>query len=245
MLSGVSVDYYTRLERGHLSGVSDSVLEALAAALQLDDAEREYLLALARVDTPTAHRTETADQQVRDSVHSVLEAMTACPAYVRNHRREILAANHLARALFSEVYRTPRRPVSLCRFIFLEPRAREFFVEWDTIAQQVAAALRTEVANHPDDPELTRLVEDLRSDSREFHDLWAEHRVRRHAAGLKRFHHPVVGELELSFNAMVLAADSGLTLLAYSAAPGSQSEQRLQALADWQPDQEAVDASVG
>src|SRR4030095_7192628 len=135
MLAGVSVDYYTRLERGNLSGVSESVLEALAAALQLDEAERAHLSDLARAANATWHsRRRPSMELVRPGVQRILDAMTGTPAYVRNGRRDILAANRLGYALYSELYLDPARPVNVARFIFLNPRARTFFLDWATAA---------------------------------------------------------------------------------------------------------------
>jgi transcriptional regulator with XRE-family HTH domain len=125
VLAGVSVPYYTRLERGDMSGVSDSVLEALARALQLDDAERAHLFDLARAaqPTPARPRRRRPKHHVRPEVQWTLDAITGAPAFVSNERLDILAANQLGRALFSELYDAPSRPVNTARFVFLDPRA--------------------------------------------------------------------------------------------------------------------------
>ncbi len=233
LLAGVSVDYYTRLERGNLGGVSESVLEALAAALQLDEAEREHLSDLARAANATLRSRRPSLQLVRPGVQRILDAMTGTPAYVRNGRRDILAANRLGYALFSEAYVDPARPVNIARFVFLSPRARTFFVNWERAANDTVAILRTEAGRNPYDKGLTNLVGELSTRSEEFRTRWAAHNVRLHRTGFKDIHHPVVGDLHLAFEAMDLPADPGLSIVAYSAEPGSGSEDALSLLASW------------
>ena len=234
LLAGVSVDYYTRLERGNLSGVSESVLEAVAGALQLDEAERAHLLDLARAANATARsRRRPGQQLVRPSVQRILDAMIGTPAYARNGRRDILAANRLGYALYSEAYLDPARPVNIARFVFLSPRARVFFLNWESAANDTVAILRTEAGRNPYDQGLTNLVGELSTRSEEFRTRWAAHNVRLHRTGFKEIHHPVVGDLRLSFDAMDLPADSGLSVVVYSAEPGSASEDGLSLLASW------------
>jgi transcriptional regulator with XRE-family HTH domain len=178
LLAGVSIDYYTRLERGNLSGVSESVLEALAGALQLDEAERVHLLDLARAanTTPRARRRPTR-QMVRPSVQQTLDGMAGLPAYVRNGRRDILAANRLGYALYSEMYLDPARPVNVARFVFLSPRAHLFFLDWERAADDVVAILRSEAGRNPFDRSLSDLVGELSTHSDEFATRWATHNV--------------------------------------------------------------------
>ena len=234
LLAGVSVDYYTRLERGNLSGVSESVLEAVAGALQLDEAERAHLLDLAYAANATARsRRRPGQQLVRPSVQRILDAMIGTPAYARNGRRDILAANRLGYALYSEAYLDPARPVNIARFVFLSPRARVFFLNWESAANDTVAILRTEAGRNPYDHGLTNLVGELSTRSEEFRTRWAAHNVRLHRTGFKEIHHPVVGDLRLSFDAMDLPADSGLSVVVYSAEPGSASEDGLSLLASW------------
>jgi transcriptional regulator with XRE-family HTH domain len=235
LLAGVSVDYYTRLERGNLTGVSESVLEALAGALQLDEAERAHLWDLARGAnaTTTRSRRRPGRQLVRPSVQRILDAMTGTPAYARNGRREILAANRLGYALYSEAYLDPARPVNIARFVFLSPRARAFFVNWESAANDTVAILRTEAGRNPYDQGLSNLVGELSTRSEEFRTRWAAHNVRLHRTGFKDVHHPVVGDLHLSFEAMDLPADAGLSIVVYSAEPESASEDALSLLASW------------
>lgn len=234
-LAGVSIEYYTRIERGNLSGVSEMVLEALARALQLDEAERAHLFDLARAagPTPPARRRRSRKPGVRADVQWMLDAMTGAAAFVFNGRLEILAANQLGRALFSELYANPARPVSTPRFVFLDPRAREYYADWHRAAAETVAVLRAEAARDPDDRDLSDLVGELSTKSEEFRTLWAAHDVRLHNAGVKQLRHPVVGDLGLSYTALAVAADPGLTIYVYMAEPGSKSAESLSLLASW------------
>ncbi|HVN59642.1 MAG TPA: helix-turn-helix transcriptional regulator [Gaiellaceae bacterium] len=234
LLAGVSVDYYTRLERGNAGGVSESVLEALARALQLDEAERAHLFDLARA-TQTVSRTRrrSAPKQVRPGVQRMLDAMTGAPAFVRNGRMDILAANRLGFALYSEMFADPRRPANTARFVFLDPRAPAFYVDWEQVSTDSVAILRSEAGRNPYDRDLSDLVGELSTQSELFRTRWAAHNVRYHDTGTKRFHHPVVGELTLSYETMQLVGDPGLTMFAYTAEAGTTSEEALNLLASW------------
>jgi transcriptional regulator with XRE-family HTH domain len=234
LLAGVSVDYYNRLERGQVAGASNHVLNGIARALQLDDAERTHLLDLVRaVHGTAAPRSRSTGGQVRPSMQWMLDAMDGSPAFLRNRRLDILAVNPLGRALYSVLYDTPDQPVNICRFIFLDPRAPELFVEWDASATQCVGVLRAHAGQDPSDRELADLVGELSTRSEAFRTRWAGHNVRFHDTGIKRFHHPGVGDLSLSFNRMEVSADPGLTVLAYAAQPGSRDEQALKLLSSW------------
>jgi len=234
LLAGVSIDYYTRLERGRAAGVSDSVLEGIARALQLDEAERAHLFDLARAAGPATPRVprRLAPQQVRPSVRRILDSMTA-PAFVRNARLDILAANRLGAALLAPVINSPAQPANNARFLFLDPAAPAFFQDWERQAQDVVAMLRTEAGHSPHDKALSNLVGELSTRSDHFRTWWAAHNVRFHRTGVKRFHHPVVGDLTLTYEALDLAADAGLRISAYSAEPGTPSEDALKLLDSW------------
>jgi len=235
VLAGVSAPYYTRLERGDMSGVSESVLEALARALQLDDAERAHLFDLARAaqPTPVRPRRRQAKQRVRAEVQWTLDAITGAAAFVGNERLDLLAANQLGRALFSELYAAPARPVNTARFVFLDPRAEASYGDWDRVATESVAILRSAAGRDPYNRDLSDLVGELATQSEAFRTRWAAHNVRFHNTGVKHFNHPVVGELSLSFNRVDLAADSGLTIFTYIAEPGSRSEDALKLLGSW------------
>ncbi|MEV4343261.1 helix-turn-helix transcriptional regulator [Actinoplanes sp. NPDC049596] len=236
MLAGVSVDYYTRLERGNLSGVSESVLEALVRGLQLNEAERDHLYDLARQanNGPRARasrRRTTAD--VRPAVQQLLDAMTGVPAYVRNGRLDILGANQLGRAVFAPVFRNSAGRPNLARFTFLDPASQTFYRGWERLAEDVVALLRGEAGRDPYDKDLTDLIGELSTRSDRFRTWWAAHDVRLHRSGVKHLHHPLVGDLDLSYEAMELTADQGLRLNAYSAEPGSPHQDALNLIASW------------
>jgi hypothetical protein len=234
LLAGVSVDYYTRLERGDLKGASDSVLDAVASALRLDEPERAHLNNLAQAANSAQRvRRRQPEHGMRPTIQRILDAMTGAPAYVRNGRRDILAANRLGYALYSELYLDPARPVNVARFVFLDPRARTFFLDWTTAANDMVAALRAEAGKNPYDRELSVLVGELSTRSEEFATRWAAQNVRFHRSGFKEIHHPIVGDLQLSFEVMDLPADRGLSLIVYSAVPGSTTEDALNLLASW------------
>lgn len=235
MLAGVSADYYTRLEKGNLSGVSDSVLRAIAAALQLDEAERLHLLDLARAANTSPARAvrRHVPQQVRPAIQLILDGMTDTPAFVRNGRLDILAVNALGQALHSPVFANPDRPANFARFQFLDPAAGDFYPVLGDATRTTVALLRTEAGRDPFNKSLTALIGELSTRSEEFRTLWAAHDVRLHRSGRKQFRHPAVGSLDLMFEAMALEADEGLTLTAYTAEPGSSSHDGLRLLASW------------
>jgi transcriptional regulator with XRE-family HTH domain len=233
-LAGVSVEYYSRLERGSLTGVSDSVLDALARALDLDDAERAHLYDLARAAGPTARkRRRSVPKGVRANVQRLIDAMTETPAVVMNGRTDVLAANQLGQALFAPVFDGPIRPPNFARFNFLDSRARDFWAEWDRIADDTVELLRAQAGRDPYDKALTDLIGELATRSEEFRTRWAAHDVRLHRAGIKHLRHPVIGDLHLTFEVMELVADDGLRLVAYGTEPGTASEDGLRLLASW------------
>ncbi len=243
MLAGVSVDYYTRLERGNLGGVSEEVLEALAGALQLDEAERVHLFDLSRAANASgaarSRARRTPPPTLRPAVQRILDSMEGAPAFVRNGRLDVLGANLMGRALYAPLYDSPERgadkPVNAARFQFLDPDAARAF--WGDKAPRLAhdavAILRAEAGRNPYDKHLTALVGELSTRSEDFRRLWASHDVRFHRTGTKVFHHPAVGTLELDYEALMLPADPGLQLNVYTARPGSPSDDGLKLLASW------------
>lgn len=242
LLAGVSVDYYVRMERGSLAGASDSVLDALASALRLDEAEREHLCALARESAPhSPRRRAKTSTTVRPVLQQVLDAITEAPAWVRNGRHDILAMNQLARALYAPVLAEPRRPANTARFIYLEPdAARAFFVDYDQVARDAAAILRLEAGRNPRDDDLVTLIGELSTRSELFRQRWASQDVRFHRSGRKRLHHPVVGRLDLDFEAMGLPSEPGLQFNIYSAAADTPAADALKLLASWAATQSEV-----
>ncbi|MGE0217154.1 helix-turn-helix domain-containing protein [Mycolicibacterium sp.] len=242
LLAGVSVDYYVRMERGSLTGASDGVLDALAAALQLDEAEREHLFHLARRSRgPAVARRRRPAVAVRPALRQVLDAITDAPALICNGRYDVLAMNLLARALYSPMLTDPQRPANTARFMYLDPEAaREFFVDYDRIACDVAAKLRMEAGRNPHDEELIALVGELSTCSELFRQRWASQDVRLHRSGRKRLHHPAVGRLDLDVESMELPAEPGLLLNVYTAPAGTSTADGLALLASWAASQETL-----
>lgn len=242
MLAGVSVDYYVRMERGSLAGASENVLDALASALQLDEAEREHLFALARESGAAGHpRPRKAPGTLRPALLQVLDAFTDAPAWIRNGRHDVLAMNQLARALYAPVLADPRRPANTTRFVYLHPQeAERFFVDYDQVTRDSAAMLRLEAGNNPHDEKLIALVGELSTRSELFRQRWASQDVRYHRSGRKRLNHPVVGQLDLDFEAMPLPSEPGLQLNVYTAAAGTPTADALKVLASWAASQETL-----
>lgn len=246
VLAGVSTDWYTRLEKGHISGVSEDVLNAVSRALQLDDAERAHLFDLARA-AGTRARTPRHAHKVRPGLQRMLDAMIDAPAIIRNGRMDLLAANRLGRAMYWPVFQTrlaapgrnlhpgatPGQPANIARFQFLDPAGPDFFPNWDTAADTTVALLRTEAGRDPYNADLTQLIGELSTRSADFRGRWAQHNVRLHHAGTKTFHHPAVGDLTLDYESMDLHADPGLNLTVYTAAPDTPSHDALRLLASW------------
>jgi transcriptional regulator with XRE-family HTH domain len=234
LLAGVSIDYYIRMERGHLTGASEAVLDGIASALQLDEAERAHLFDLARAAQPAPpRRRRSKTSGITDGIRQILDAITDAPAWVRNARHDMLAANRLARALYAPVLADPRRPANNARFVYLDPTARRFFADWDRAADDIAAMLRSEAGSNPHDKQLIELIGELSTCSEEFRSRWAAHNVRFHRTGRKTIRHPVAGTLDLDFEAMEFPAHPGLTLLAYTAAAGTPTADSLKMLASW------------
>ncbi|GHF77369.1 transcriptional regulator [Kitasatospora xanthocidica] len=235
-LAGISVEYYARLERGDLSGVSGQVLDALARALRLNEDDRTHLDDLARTAGPgRRHRRRPATATVRPNVRRLLDSMT-CPAFLLNGRGDVLAANALGRALYAPMIEAARGATpNHGRFIFLDPRSRRFWGDWERAADSLVALLHAQAGRTPYDQDLTDLIGELSTRSDEFRTRWAGHDVRQHHQGAKHIHHPVVGTLHLTYESLDLPAD-GLILFAYGTEPGSDSEDALRILASWAAD---------
>lgn len=239
LLAGVSIDYYVRMERGNLAGASESVLDGVAGALQLDGAEREHLFALARAAGSAPRSARPATTTVRPVVQQVLDAITEAPAWVRNARHDILAMNPLARALYAPVLAstvagpTGKRPANTTRFVYLDPAGRDFFIDYDRMAQDAAAMLRLEAGRNPYDAELITLVGELSTRSELFRRHWASNNVKFHRSGRKRLRHPAVGELDLNFEGMELSSDADLRLNIYTADPDTPTADGLKLLSTW------------
>jgi transcriptional regulator with XRE-family HTH domain len=236
MLAGISAEYYVRLERGNVRGVSEDVLDGITRALQLDETDRMHLFDLARAAnaSPARRAGRSGSQEcVRPVVQRILDSLVGVPAFVQSARLDVLAANRLGEAFYAPQFEDLVRPVNGARFVFLNPRAKEFFVDWDTIANDCVGMLRAEAGRDPYDKRLSDLIGELSTRSEEFRQRWAAHHVKLHRTGVKRFRHPVVGDLTLDYEALDLAGDPGQRMLVYSAEPGSPSYEGLQLLASW------------
>ena len=236
LVAGMSPEYYKRLERGNAAGVSEAVIDGVSRALQLDEAEHAHLLDLIRAANAGAHprqrRRPAARAQLTSSMRQTVDAMSTVPVFVQNGRLDAVATNTLGHALFSEMLDDATPPANAARFIFLDSRAQNFYRDWDAQTRQIVAVLRAEAGRSPHDRKLSDLVGELSTRSELFRKLWGAHDVREHRTGLKRVHHPVVGDLDLTFQAMDLASDRGLQMIVFSSEPGSVTHERLQLLAN-------------
>ncbi|GHH31337.1 helix-turn-helix transcriptional regulator [Streptomyces rubradiris] len=232
MLAGMSSDYYAKMERGNLAGVSPEVLDALARALRLDDAETEHLHDLARAanSTPARRRSRPAPSTIRPSLQRFLDAITGAPAWIVNQRADIIALNPLGRALLTPLLHDPDARNNTARFIFLSTAARTFYPQWEHAADAAAANLRTAAGRNPRDTHLTDLIGELVTRSNAFSSRWSAHDVRLHTTGTKHIHHPDVGDLEFTYEAMNLPDHPGWTMFAYTSAAGSPTEERIRLL---------------
>lgn len=236
VLAGVSTEWYTRLEKGHISGVSEEVLSAVATALRLDEAEVTYLFDLARAARPrpgTVRRRRA--MEVPQSVQWMLDTISGSAAIVANGRLDLLATNVLGRALYSPLYTEGAKVPNIARYQFLDRSAYDYYVDWDAAANVTVALLRTEAGRDPGNKELRDLIGELSTVSDEFRTRWATHNVRLHHGGRKQFVHPVVGVVDLDYLTMDLTAhhDRALALTIYSPEPGTDSEDRIKLLASW------------
>ena len=233
MLAGVSTDYYAKMERGQLAGVSAEVLEAVARALRLDEAETAHLHDLARSfsPTPARRRSRATTNIVTPSLQRFLDAVTGTPVWVRNRSMDVIATNQLGRALLVPVLDDPASRRNNARFTFLSPAARIYYPDWEQGADSIVATLRSYAGQNSHDKHLTDLIGELVTRSDDFRVRWAAHNVRFHRAGTKRIHHPDVGDLEFTFEAMELPAHPGWEMFAYTTEPGSPSEERISLLA--------------
>jgi transcriptional regulator with XRE-family HTH domain len=235
VLAGVSTEWYIRLEKGHISGVSEEVLDAVAGALQLSEAEHAYLFDLARAAKPRWHTARRKPVEVPVQIQWMLDSMHGSAAIVFNGRLDILATNELGRALYSPLYSHETSTANIARYQFLDPTAHNYYPDWDGAANVSAALLRTEAGRHPDNKELRDLIGELSTISEEFRTRWATHNVRHHYAGSKTFNHPDVGAMDLTYHTMDISThrDRTLAMTVYTAEPDTDSEDRLKLLASW------------
>ncbi len=231
-LAGVSVDYYTRIERGKIDGASLEVLEAIARALQLDDVERDHLMDLVQVKKPKPASSQASPNRVPIGVRHVLDSITV-PAVVQNTRLDLVAANTIARAVYSIPAGDDALPRNNARFTFLDPHAAGFFRDWESVKRNTVALLRAAAGSDPYDESLIKLIGQLSTQSQDFRQLWGAHNVLRYRAGTKRYHHPIVGDIEFGFESFAVASDPNLTMLVYTVEPHSATADAMALLASW------------
>lgn len=252
VLAGVSVEYYSRIERGDIAGASGSVLDAIGRALRLNETEMGHLLDLARAadGVPVSRRARRRPGKplaARPAVQWMLEAVTDGVAVIRNSRSDLIAVNALGRAFYAPMIGTADpagRPANFARFQFLDPASRDFYPDWDLFAEMCVAVMRVEVGRDPHDRAMQDLVGELSTRSELFRRLWGAHDVRTHGTGVKRFNHPVVGPLELTYQELALTDEPGLIVLVYTAEPGSPSAEKLRLLASWTAQAAAAEMST-
>jgi transcriptional regulator with XRE-family HTH domain len=247
MLAGISAEYYTRLERGNVTGASASVISGVTDALQLDDVEREHFARL--VDAVSADkspkiraaRERSARQQarpptaVRPGLQLLVDSIDL-PTFVFNRTLDIVACNRMGRLLYAPMFDDPIRPANAARFAFLDARAREFWPDWAQLVNDAVAELRVEAGRDPYDPQLVQLVGCLSTASEQFRMRWASHNVRKHQSGVKTMNHPVVGRITMPFEKFVVAGDETLFVQTYTPTPGSPAHDALQLLSSWDTD---------
>lgn len=235
-LAGLSVEYYSKLERGAIGGASASVLESLSQALRLTDTERGHLLDLARAadGIPSSGRRRRSRSSARpphEGLQRVLDSMTDSIAFVRNEVQDLVLVNELGRAFYSPLIGAGGRTPNLARFQFLDPASQDFYPDWDLFAQMCVAIIRSEAGKDPHHRGIQDLVGELSTRSETFRELWAAHDVRTHGTGTKRFVHPDIGDVEFAYEELAVTAEAGLAVIVYTAEPGSESEQKLKLLA--------------
>lgn len=223
-LSGVSVDYYVRLEQGRATQPSEQILDALARVLVLDDTEREHLYRLAR---RRRHRAKSPNGRVRPELLRVLDLVTGAPALIMNHRMDVVAGNRLARLLYGQ----PIPGLNTARHIFLEETERGLYADWETCTVDAVGHLRLAAGKYPDDARLASLIGELSIGSDRFRRLWSRAEVRARTHGRKAYRHPMVGLLEFHQENFAVPDDSGLELIVLNAATDSATGDGLRLLA--------------
>lgn len=236
LLAGISAEYYVRLERGNATGASPGVIDAIATALQLNGDERGHLIRLIDAVGPGRRRRQLtrSHDTVRPGIRVLLDGLNHLPAFVFNRRLDIIATNELGRALYAPIFDDPVQPANVARFMFLnEPRSREFWTNWEQMASNNVALLRTEAGRKPDDPALIELIGHLCTRSEQFRIRWGAHDVKEHRSGIKTLRHPLIGELTLPFEDLHVDAAPDQLLMVYTPPPGTSEHDAIMLLASW------------
>jgi transcriptional regulator with XRE-family HTH domain len=229
--AGLSVDYYIRLERGRVANASEAVLEAVARALRLDDVERAHLFNLARPQSVVRSSEPAVPRRVRPGAYALLEVLRDTPAMIVDGCMDVLAANRMARALFADFEAMPARERNLARFVFLDPAARELFIDWDIAARMIVTGLHLYAGRHPNDPQLAEIINQLSAVDEDFRRWWAAQDVEEFTRGTRRYRHPLLGEVTLEHETLIFPGEPEQWLIVNTAEPGSPSSQALRILA--------------
>jgi transcriptional regulator with XRE-family HTH domain len=239
MLAGISPEYYIRLERGTATSPSPSVVEAVATALRLDHDERLHLDRLLAALTPEnrKQRRPVDRMQVSAGIQVLLDSLQHLPAFVSNARLDLIAVNTLGLALYAPYLDAPDASMNTARFLFLhEGRARQFWPQWNDMADDVVAILRAEAGRHPNDPALVELIGHLSTRSEEFRIRWATNNVRAHRAGVKVFRHPWVGEISLPYENLQIDSTGDHVMTVFTPSPNTAAHDAIRLLASWNAD---------
>lgn len=232
-LAGVSTAYYTRMERGDLSGVSESVLYALVRAFALDEAESAHLFDLARAATgPRRAPRSKPTPRVSPQLALLIDAMDV-PALAMTQLGDSVASNPMGRALFPDLFPPDQPSLNGTRYLFLDDRARLFYPDWEKTAREAVSGLRLMAGHDPSDRALMAMVGELATLSIEFRTWWGGHTVRTHFSGTKSIHHPVVGDMTLGFEVLALPSTPGLSLITYITEPATPSADAMNLLRSW------------
>lgn len=230
--ANMSADYYMRIEQGRSGAVSPEIVESIVTALHLDAVERDHLFNLFGSGTAAIHSIRQEPQRVRAGLYDLLAVMDSVPAIILGRRTDVLASNRLARALMTDFEGQLATQRNLARFILLDPRARELYRDWEQVSEQTSAMLHLDVGRFPDDRLLADLIDDLMTGCPEFAQFWAKQEVHEKDQGEIRFNHPVVGQIELHYQTLLVPGEAEQSICTYYGAPGSASEAALKRLAE-------------
>ncbi|WP_316528369.1 helix-turn-helix transcriptional regulator [Kitasatospora brasiliensis] len=232
-LAGISTDYYIRLEQGRNGNVSEEILHALAEALRLDRTERAHMMNLAAAGTGARRRAPERPQRVRPGLHEVLDVLDHVPAFILGRRTDVLAANRLARTVLTDFEALPASRRNYARYLLLDPAARESCLDWERTAAETVAMLRLDAGRHPQDRQLTALIGELSVHSPQFPRWWSDHQVQERSHGIKRYRHPLVGDITFRYECLSPPDDPDQTLCIYTAGPEPSDRENLALLGSW------------
>ncbi len=233
-LSAISTDYYARLEQGRMPA-SPSVLASLGRVLRLDDDQRAYMHELAAKTDPKFPRPHKR-QRIQPQLQRMLDDMASTPAFAIGPRTEIVAWNAMGAALITDFGTIPENQRYYIRMLITDPSMRTFYADWEQVTRLAIAQMRMHNANNPGDESLAELVSELSIRDPQFRQWWAAHDVTVRDTGTKHLRHPVVGDLNLDWNAVTWAANPELQIIVWTAEPHTASHDALRLLASFTAD---------